>query len=198
VFEKPASADHPLFDVIARRWSTRAFQNRSVEPEKIASLFEAARWAPSSGNGQPWSYMVATKDDPTEHERLASVLVPGNAWARKAPVLALAVSTLDRAPDKPNRHAHHDVGLANENLVIQAVSMGLAAHMMAGFNVEMARDVFQIPPRHDPLTMIAIGYPGDPESLDEDLRKKDLAPRQRKPLSEFVFSGKFGHPAALK
>lgn len=198
MFEKPASADHPLFDVIARRWSTRAFQDRSIEPEKLASLFEAARWAPSSGNGQPWSYMVARRDDAAEYERLARVLVPGNAWARKAPVLALAVSTLDRAPEKPNRHAHHDVGLANENLVIQAVSMGLAAHMMAGFNVEMAREVFQIPPRHDPLTMIAIGYPADPESLDEDLRKKDLAPRQRKPLSEFVFTGKFGQPAALK
>ena len=141
---------------------------------------------------------MAIRDDAAEHERLASILVPGNAWARKAPVLALAVSTLDRAPDKPNRHAHHDVGLANENLVIQAVSMGLAAHMMAGFNVDMAREVFQIPPRHEPLTMIAIGYPGDPESLDEDLRKKDLAPRHRKPLSEFVFTGKFGQPAALK
>ena len=198
MFEKPASADHPLFDPIARRWSTRAFQDRSVESEKVASLFEAARWAPSSGNGQPWSYLVARREDAAEHERLASVLVPGNAWARKAPVLALAVSTLDRAPDRPNRHAQHDVGLANENLAIQAVSMGLAVHMMAGFNVEMAAEVFQIPPRHEPLTMIAIGYPGDPASLDDDLRKKDLAPRQRKPLAEFVFTGKFGQPAALK
>jgi len=198
VFEKPASADHPIFDVLARRWSTRAFSDRSVANEVLASLFEAARWAPSSGNGQPWSFLVATKDNPAEFDRLASVLVPGNAWARKAAVLALSVTALDRAPDKPNRHAYHDLGLATENLVIQAVSMGLAVHMMAGFNVDMAREVFQIPARHDPVTMIAIGYPGDPALLPEDLRTKDLAPRERKSIGEFVFNGRFGQPAGLK
>src|SRR5512135_96154 len=116
MFEKPALADHPIFDLLARRWSTRAFADRSVNGATLASLFEAARWAPSSGNGQPWSFLVATRDDAAEHDRLASVLNPGNAWARKAPVLALSVATLDRA-DKPNRHAYHDLGLATENLV---------------------------------------------------------------------------------
>jgi nitroreductase len=197
VFEKPAAADHLIFDLLARRWSTRAFADRSVDRETLASLFEAARWAPSSGNGQPWSYLVATKDNPTEHARMASVLTPGNAWAHKAPVLALSMATLHRA-DKPNRTAHHDLGLANENLVIQAVSMGLAVHMMAGFHVDMAREVFEIPANHDPVAMIAIGYPGDPESLPEELRAKDLALRQRKPIREFVFSEKFGQPAALE
>jgi nitroreductase len=197
VFEKPASADHPIFDLLARRWSTRAFSDRSVDRETLASLFEAARWAPSSGNGQPWSYLFATKDSPAEHERMGSVLTPGNAWARKAPVLALAVASLHRS-DKPNRTAHHDLGLANENLVIQAVSMGLTVHMMGGFHVDMAREAFGIPATHDPLTMMAIGYPGDPESLPEDLRAKDLAPRQRKPIREFVFSGRFGQPAGLE
>jgi nitroreductase len=197
VFEKPASADHPIFDVLARRWSTRAFSDRSVDRETLASLFEAARWASSSGNGQPWNYLVATKDNPAEHERLANVLNPGNAWAHKAPVLALSVATLHRA-DKPNRTAHHDLGLANENLVIQAVSMGLSVHMMAGFRVDMAREVFEIPANHDPVAMMAIGYPGDPASLPEDLRAKDLAPRQRRPIREFVFGGKFGQPAGLE
>jgi nitroreductase len=197
VFEKPAPADHPILDLLAQRWSPRAFADRSVDRETLASLFEAARWAPSSGNGQPWSFLVAIRDDPAEHERLASVLNPGNAWARKAPVLALSVATLDRG-GKPNRHAYHDVALATKNLVIQAVSMGLAAHMMAGFNVEMAREVFEIPAHHDPVTMIAIGYPGDPDSLPEDLRARELAPRQRKRIGEFVFHGKFGQPAALK
>jgi nitroreductase len=197
VFEKPASASHPIFDVLARRWSTRAFSDRSVDRETLAGLFEAARWAPSSGNGQPWSYLVATKDNAAEHERMASILTPGNLWAHKAPVLALSVATLHRA-DKPNRTAHHDLGLANENLVIQAVSMGLAVHMMAGFHVDMAREVFEIPANHDPMAMMAIGYPGDPESLPEDLRAKDLAPRQRKPIREFVFGGKFGQPAGLE
>jgi nitroreductase len=197
VFEKPAPADHSIFDLLARRWSTRAFSDRTVDRATLAGLFEAARWAPSSGNGQPWSFLVATNDDPAEHERMASVLVPGNAWARKAPVLALSVATLDRA-DKPNRHAYHDLGLATENLVIQAVSVGLAVHMMAGFNADMAREVFGIPARHDPVTMIAIGYPGHPDSLPEDLRKKDVAPRQRKPIGEFVFRGRFGQPAGLE
>jgi nitroreductase len=168
-----------------------------VDRETLASLFEAARWAPSSGNGQPWSYLVATKDDPAEHERMASVLTPGNVWARQAPVLAIAVATLHRA-DKPNRTALHDLGLANENLVIQAVSMGLAVHMMAGFHVDRARELFEIPANHDPHAMMAIGYPGDPESLPEDLRAKDLAPRQRKLMREFVFRGKFGQSAGLE
>jgi nitroreductase len=198
VLEKPASADHPIFEVLARRWSARAFSDRAVDRQTLASLFEAARWAPSSGNGQPWSFLVATKKEAAEHERLASVLVPGNAWARKAPVLVLSVATLDRTPDKPNRHAYHDLGLATENLVIQAVSMGLAVHMMAGFNADMAREVFAIPARHDPAAMIAIGYPGDPGSLPEDLRQKELAPRQRKTIGEFVFRGKFGQPAGLE
>lgn len=197
MFEKPASANHPLCDLLARRWSTRAFADRPVDRESLASLFEAARWAPSSGNGQPWSYLVATKDDPAEHARLASVLTPGNAWAHKAPVLALSIATLHRA-DKPNRTAHHDLGLANENLVIQAVSMGLAVHMMAGFHVEMARELFEIPAIFDPMAMMAIGYPGDPNSLPDELRAKDTAPRQRKPVREFVFSGKFGQPAGLE
>lgn len=198
MFEKPAPADHPIFELLERRWSTRAFADRPVGGKTLASLFEAARWAPSSGNGQPWSYLVATKEDSAEFERLASVLVPGNAWARKAPVLALSVAALDRAPDKPNRHAYHDVGLATENLVIQAVSMGLAVHPMGGFNVDMAREVFTIPARHDPVAMIAIGYPGDPESLPEELREKDLAPRERKPIREFVFRGKFGTEAGFE
>ena len=197
MFEKPARTDHPIFDLLARRWSTRAFAGRGVDTETLASLFEAARWAPSSGNGQPWSYLVATKENPAEHERMAGVLTPGNAWARKAPVLAISVASLHRA-DKPNRTAHHDLGLANENLVIQAVSMGLAVHMMAGFHVDMAREVFEIPANYDPLAMMAIGYPGDPESLPEDLRAKDLAPRQRKPIREFVFGGRFGRPAGLE
>lgn len=128
---------------------------------------------------------------------MASVLTPGNVWARKAPVLALSVATLHRA-DKPNRTALHDLGLANENLVIQAVSMGLAVHMMAGFHVDKARELFEIPVSHDPHAMMAMGYPGDPESLPEDLRAKDVAPRQRKSIREFVFSGKFGQSAELE
>jgi len=198
VFEKPAPAEHEIVDLLARRWSTRAFSNRPVDSQTLLRLFEAARWAPSSGNAQPWSYLLATKDNPEEHDRLASVLVGGNSWARQAPVLALSIATLDRGPGRPNKHAWHDVGLADENLVIQAVSMDLSVHMMAGFDAEKARELFAIPERYDPVAMIAIGYPGHPDSLPEDLRQKDLAPRQRKRIDEFLFTGKWGESAGLK
>jgi nitroreductase len=168
------------------------------DAESLLRLFEAARWAPSSGNTQPWSFFIATKDHPAEHEKLASVLNPGNAWARKVPVLALSVANVERAPGKPNRHAWHDVGLAAENLFIQAVSMDLGVHMMAGFSPDKARELFAIPPGHEPVAMIAIGYPGNPDSLPEDLRQRELELRQRKAVGEFLYSGSWGRPAALK
>lgn len=183
--------------MLARRWSTRAYTDQPIEPETLRRLFEAARWAPSSGNGQPWSFLVARKEDAAEFEKIASVLNSGNAWARRAAALAISVAALDREPGRPNGHALHDVGLACENMALQAVSMGLSLHMMGGFSAEKARAVFAIPERWQPVAAIAIGYPGDSNDLPEDLRKKDLAPRQRKPVSEFVFLGKWGQPGGL-
>lgn len=197
MFEKPAPADYPIEPLLARRWSTRAFLDRPVEPEALRRLFEAARWAPSSGNGQPWSFLVARRENPAEFEKIAATLSPGNAWARRAAVLAISVAALDRAPGRPNRHALHDLGLASENLALQAAAMGLAVHMMAGFDPDKARAAFEIPDRYEPVTAFAIGYPGDPHSLPEDLRAKDLAPRQRRPIREWVFEGKFGQPGGL-
>jgi nitroreductase len=104
---------------------------------------------------------------------------------------------LDRAPGKPNVHAWHDVGLCCENLALQAYSMGLGIHMMGGFNREMAREVFAIPERWDPVAMIALGHAGDPNDLTDELRQKDLTPRQRKPLSEFVYIGEWGQQGGL-
>src|SRR5262249_2461466 len=129
--------------------------------------------------------------------KLASVLSPGNAWAREAPVLGLSIATVER-DGRPNRHAWHDVGLSDMSLVIQAVSMGLAVHMMAGFDAEKAGGIFAVRPDCPPVGAIAIGYPGDANSLPEDIRKKDLTPRQRRPISEFVFQGKFGQPAPAR
>jgi nitroreductase len=192
VFEKPAVTDYPIHELLKRRWSARAFSTQPLEPAALCSVFEAARWAPSSGNGQPWSFIVARREQMAEFEKLASVLNPGNAWARKAGALALSVASLDRAPGKPNRHAWHDVGLATENLALQAFSMGLVVHPMAGFDAAMAREVFAIPERCDPVAMIALGHPGDPNDLPEDLRQRELAPRQRKPIAEFVYFGQWG------
>jgi len=190
--DKTAAAEHQILDLIAQRWSPRAFSPQVVDPEEVRRLFEAARWAPSCYNEQPWSFFVAAIDDPARHERLASCLGSGNAWARKAPVLALSVAALDFAKSgKPNRWAYHDVGLAMENLVLQATSMSLLAHQMAGFDVERARSILEIPPRYDPVGMVAVGHLGDPESLSEEQRLKELSTRQRKPIDQFVFGEKW-------
>lgn len=192
--EKPAPTEHPIHELLRRRWSPRAFAARSVEPEKIASLFEAARWAPSSFNGQPWHYIVATRDDQAGFARLLNCLRPQNIqWAQHAPVLIIAVAELSLGEDRgPNRHALHDVGLANENLVLQAVALGLVSHQMAGFFPDKVRETFNIPEGYEALTAIAVGYPGDPEDLPPEVKARELQPRERRPLSAFVFADAWG------
>ena len=194
--EKPAPADYPINELLRRRWSPRAFEEgRSVEREKLLTLFEAARWAPSCFNDQPRFFLAFDGSDAEALERARACLVPGNAWALKAPVLLLSVAreTFEKN-GKPNRWAQHDVGLATENLFLEAVEMGLAAHAMAGYDADRAREEFGIPEGFTPIAMIAIGYPyrGNPEELDEKLRNKELAPRARKPISEMALAGKWG------
>jgi nitroreductase len=187
--------DHPIHDLILHRWSPRAFTNRPVEREKLLSLFEAARWAASSANEQPWSFMLATHAEPAAFEKLGSCLNPGNSWAKSAPVLVLAIVKLNFTHnDGLNRTASYDVGLAVGNLSLQATAMDLHMHQMAGFNADTARQVCEIPETHAPVAMMAIGYLGDPSSLSDELRKRELTPRNRKQISEFVFSGTFGQP----
>ena len=194
--EKPAETQYPIHDLLKRRWSPRAFAERPVEPEKLKSVFEAARWAPSSNNEQPWRFIVASKDDETEWNRLLACLVENNRkWAFRAPVLILSVASLNFEEDaKPNRHALHDTGMAVENLVLQVIALGLAAHQMAGFDVEKARADLKIPPGYEPVAMIAVGYPGDPDLLPDYLRERELQPRTREPISSWSFSGQWGTP----
>ena len=197
--QKLAETRYPIHELLRERWSPRAFADRMVEPEKLRSLLEAARWAPSSFNEQPWSFIVATKEHPGEYERLLSCLVEGNIrWAQHAPVLMLSVAKLAfERNQKPNRHAFHDVGLAVENMVIQATALGLAVHQMAGFHVDKARELFSIPDGHEPVAALVLGFPGDPAGLPEDLREREVAPRIRKPLESFVFSGQWGQSSPL-
>ncbi|MGB8458416.1 MAG: nitroreductase family protein [Candidatus Acidiferrum sp.] len=196
---KPAPADFPIHDLIRNRWSPRAFSDKPVEPNVLVSLFEAARWAPSSSNEQPWAYLVATKDDAENFAKLLSVLVDFNAgWAKGAPVLVLAVSELKfRANGTPNRNAFYDTGAATALLSVEATARGLAVHQMAGFDHAKAKQVFEIPADCEPIAAIALGYPGDPDSLPEKLRDREVAPRTRKPLSEFVMSGRWGHTSSI-
>lgn len=191
--EKPAPIDSPVLDVVRRRWSPRAFDARLVRHEVLRSLFEAARWAPSSSNEQPWSFIVATNEDPEEHERMVSCLLPGNQfWARHAPVLAFSVARLESSRGGPNRHAFHDVGQAVAQLALEAVSHGLQVHQMGGIDVAKVRETFGIPETHEPVAGLAIGYPGDPEMLPVDMKTRELAPRTRRALKELVFTKTWG------
>jgi len=194
--DKPADTQVPIHDLIARRWSPRAFDERTLEAGLLRSLFEAARWAPSSNNEQPWRFIVACKDRKEDWDRLFDCLLEGNKrWAFRAPVLMLSVASLNFEDDgAPNRHALHDTGLAAENLVLQATASGLAAHQMAGFDVEKARADLKIPSGFEPVAMIAIGYPGDPDALPERLRDRELRPRSRRRIEEWTFCGQWGAP----
>ena len=191
--EKPAPANFPIDPEIKRRWSPRLFEEgREVEREKILALLEAARWAPSCFNEQPWRYLVFDGTDAAAMERARNCLVEGNAWALKAPVLMISVARNNFTHnEQPNRTAQHDVGLASENLVLEAVSQELVAHQMAGFNTEQARSEFNIPEDYTVLAMIAVGYPyrDSLDDLSEKVRTGELAPRKRKPISEVAFAG---------
>jgi nitroreductase len=188
---KPADASHPIHELISERWSPRAFADRSVEREKLYSLLEAARWAASAGNQQPWYFLVGTKEHAENRARLAATLWERNIlWAQYAPVLILVVAKLYDRPGK-ELTSFYDVGMAVGNLVTQAVDLGLVTHQMAGFDAEKARETLGIPEGYQPLAMIALGYLGTPDGLPDDLRKRELAPRSRKPLEEFVFEGQW-------
>jgi len=194
--EKPAHTDYPITELMRRRWSPRAFEDgRSVERETVLTLLEAARWAPSCFNDQPRHFLVFDGSDAEALERARACLVPGNAWALKAPVLMLSVAreTFEQN-GKPNRWAQHDTGLATENLLLQAVELGLAAHPMAGYDADRARSEFGIPDGFTSIAMIAIGYPyrRKLEDLDEKLRGKELASRERKSIAEIAFAGFWG------
>src|SRR5688572_11639448 len=190
----PHEADHPIIDLLGRRWSPRAFADRPVEPEKLQSIFEAARWAPSSFNAQPWSFIVATKQDPADFQRMLECLVEGNqTWARSAPVLMVSVATSAFAHNgKPNRHAFYDTGAAVAILTVQATALDLYVHQMAGFIPEKVRAAYNVPETAEPVSAIALGYLGDPGSLPDDLRKREETPGQRKRVSDFVFSTGWG------
>lgn len=194
--EKPAETDVPIHEVLARRWSPRAFAERAIDPGVLESLLEAARWAPSSSNEQPWRFLVATKSDTVAYDRLLACVLEGNhKWAFRAPLLILSVTRLTfEDGGKPNRHAFHDAGMALENLLLQATALGLAAHPMAGFDIEKAREDLQIPSGYEPVTMVAVGYPGDLSLLPDYLQQRERQPRERKPLTDLVYAGRWGVP----
>ncbi len=194
---KNVQTDHPVHDLISSRWSPYGFADRSVPTADLASLFEAARWAPSSYNEQPWRFIVATHEDAAGFDKVLGCLVEANqSWARAAPALALgAAEVLFARNDRPNRHAFHDLGLAIANLTLEATARGLCVHQMAGILPDRARETFSIPERFEVVTGIAIGYATDPESLPAPLRERDGTRRSRRPLKEILFGCDWGHAA---
>jgi nitroreductase len=198
--KRPAPAAVTIHDLISHRWSPRAFDAKPVEKEILRGLFEAARWASSSYNAQPWYYIVGTKDDPENYQKVLSCFVEFNqSWAKSAPVVAISVAGHKMPHDgSQNRHAFHDVGQASTTLALEATSRGLQVHQMAGIIPDKAREVFGIPEGFEAVAGIALGYPGDPLTLPEGrLRDNEIGARQRKPASEFVFAGKWGNVSPI-
>ena len=197
--EKRALTDYPIHTLLTERWSPYAFADRPVSEADLSSVFEAARWSASSYNEQPWSYIVATKENPDRFEQLLSCLTEGNQiWAKDAPVLALGIASLKFTLNgKDNRAAVHDLGAASSNLAVEATARGIYVHQMIGIFPDQARDLFEIPNGLEAWTALAIGYQGDPMTLPDGLKERDLNSRKRKPINQFVFSDKWGNASPL-
>jgi nitroreductase len=195
---KKAPPVEGVLPIFHHRWSARSFDDREVSPETLGKIFEAARWAASSGNEQPWRYIVGVRGSET-HQKIFDSLVEGNRkWAHKAPVLILGYAAgRSSRGDRENRFALYDLGAATSYMTLEAAALGLTTHQMGGFDQEKARVAFEIPAEYVIGSVIALGYQDDPEALgDKELIEREVGPRQRKPLNEFVFSA-WGEPAKL-
>lgn len=188
---KAAQTKHAVNPLIKNRWSPRAFNNKTIAPELLEKFFEAASWAPSSRNEQPWKYLYAFRDD-ENFSKFSDCLVPQNQkWAKNAAVLLVSLSEKNYARNqRQNVHYMHDTGAANTLLLLQALEDGVYGHMMGGFDKEKTIQTFQIPDNLEPVCFMALGYPGDPQTLEESLRKTETGKRTRKPPEAFAFKNK--------
>lgn len=193
---KQAITEYDVLPLVANRWSPCVFDPRPVEREKLLTCLEAASWAASSYNEQPWRFIVAERSDEVAFARLLDCLIEANqTWARDAGVLLLTVVSRSFARNgTPNRMAEHDLGLAVGNFSIQATALGLYLHQMAGFNPAKARAECGIPEGYDPITAIALGYLGDPAKADSQRAARDQSGRSRKSLPEITFNGRWDRP----
>jgi nitroreductase len=196
--QKEAITSVPINEFAAKRWSPRAFLDKRVEAEKLTALFEAARWAASGGNVQPWRFILGIKPDDT-WKRIFEALNPGNqVWNEKMPVLIVALGERYSGQDHADSTVfQYDTGQAVANLCIEAIHQGLFAHQMGGFSIEKIHASFGVPENYMAITTIAVGYIGDPDTLPEKLKNRELQERVRKPLKETVFSGTFGTSSDL-
>lgn len=193
---KPAVTSVPIATLMAERWSPRAYDSSaSVTPEQVRALLEAARWAPSFGNTQPARYLVGVRGTPSFDAILGTLNSGNRAWARRASLLLIGVMvTTNEKGSVP--YAEYGLGLASENLVLQAVELGLIAHQMAGFSPDAVSSAFSLPSDAVPKVAIAVGSAAAPEVLEEDWRiDREKAERVRVPLAEFAFTDRWGTSA---
>lgn len=185
---KKANTNYPIHDLLQKRWSPRAFSDKPVGPELLKQIFEAARWAPSSYNEQPWYFIVARQEEEEAFDKLSQVLNEFNRkWAADAPVIALGLAkkTFD-IDGRPNPHAAHDLGQAIAHLTFEATQHDLYVHQMAGILPDKAKELYDIGEDYEPKTMFTIGYKGEPELLEDDLQEQEEGPRSRKSLDEML------------
>ena len=194
-----AQTDYPVHDLIANRWSPYSFAARSVNDNDLRSIFEAAHWAPSSFNEQPWRYIIAKKENQAAFNKLLSCLTERNRlWASHAPVLVLAITSLKLARNnKSNRAATHDLGLASANLSLEATARGLSVHQMIGIEPDKARQCYEVPADFEIFTAIAIGYAAKPADRLTEFADRDQTRRPRKPLNEILFENRWEEPSPL-
>lgn len=191
---KPAAVDHDIHPLIRNRWSPRGFDGSSIKDEVLLSILEAARWAPSSFNEQPWRFGIAKRDDQATFSAYFACLTPANQpWAHRAGVLLVGAAKRLRDRDGlENQYYQHDLGAALGYACLQASASGLAMHLLGGFDRAMIASACGLPEDFLPVTMAAIGLPDGGEQLPEHLRTRELAPRSRHPVTDISFNGTWG------
>jgi len=200
--DRKAKTRVPIHDLLAQRWSPRAYDaNRPVASEHLAALLEAARWAPSCNGDQPTRYLIWDRArDPEGWQKAFDCLSESNRkWVQNVPLLMLSCAgSIFGHNGKPNRYGPHDTGAASMSMALQAPALGLIVHQMGGYDAAKARAAFDIPEEYTPMAMIAVGYQTSPDVLDEETKAKELKPRSRKPLPELFFERAWGKPVELK
>lgn len=192
---KPAPTTYPVHELIRNRWSPRSFSAQPIAQDTLNQVFEAASWAFSAMNAQPWQYIYAHKADTVAFQKILETLMPGNQpWAKNAAVLIIALAKTTHADGQPNGAALHDLGAANATLFLEATALGLHGHVMGGFDREKTRRDFNLPENLTPAVIMGLGYLGEAEQLEEPFLSREKAARSRKPVAEFAFQNEL--PAA--
>lgn len=185
---KEAKTKYPVNELIKKRWSARSFSEKAITDEELNTIFEAASWAFSAMNYQPWRYIYVNRDEKEKFEKFVDCLSDGNKpWAKNASVLIFCMAKKNYDDGTKNISALHDVGAANATLMLQATSMNIYGHLMGGYSRTKAIELFNIDTdEYEPVVFIALGYLDTPEKLDEPYKTREITERKRKELREFV------------